>query len=75
MDNRISRILFIRLNRIGDALVYNTLCYTLIKTNLHCDIYLLADKKNYFAFNNNPDIDKLIIFEKGLSGIFKILKS
>ncbi len=73
LDSRISRVLFIRLNRIGDALVTTPLLH-FIKTNLHCDVYLLADKKNYFAFNNNPDIDKLIIFEKGISGIFKILK-
>ncbi len=73
-NKRISRILFIRLNRIGDALVTTPLLH-LIKSSLHCDIYLLADKKNYFAFDNNPDIDEVIIFEKGLGGIFKILKA
>ncbi len=73
-NKRISRVLFIRLNRIGDALVTTPLLH-LIKNSLHCDIYLLADKKNYFAFNNNPDIDEVIVFEKGLSGIFKILKT
>ena len=74
MNKRISRVLFIRLNRIGDALVTTSLLH-LIKSNLHCDVYLLADKKNYFAFNNNPDIDEVIIFEKGLGGIIKILKT
>ena len=72
-QNNFSCILFIRLNRIGDALVSTPLLHQ-VKKNLNCRICLLADKKNYFAFNNNPDIDELIVFEKGIKGIFEVLK-
>ncbi len=68
-----SKILFIRLNRIGDALVTTPLLHE-IKRNLKVIVYVLADKKNYAAFTNNRDIDKLIIFEKGIRGIFQIIK-
>ncbi|MCL5028965.1 MAG: glycosyltransferase family 9 protein [Bacteroidetes bacterium] len=67
-----SKILFIRLNRIGDALITTPLLHE-VKLKLKPKIYVLADRKNYVAFNNNPDIDKLIIYEKGLKGIFKVL--
>ena len=66
-----SKILFIRLNRIGDALVTTPLLH-LIKKKLNPKIYLLADKKNYFVFNNNPDVDEIITFKRGFKGIFEI---
>jgi ADP-heptose:LPS heptosyltransferase len=72
--NNFKFVLFIRLNRIGDALVSTPLLH-IIKKNIGCRIFLLADKKNYFAFNNNPDIDKLIIFKKGLFGIYEIIRA
>ena len=68
-----NKILFIRLNRIGDALVTTPLLHT-IKKDIKAEIYLLADRKNYIAFNNNPDIDKLIIFNKGIKGFFEVRK-
>lgn len=68
-----SKILFIRLNRIGDALVVTPLL-KLIKDNLRCEIHVLADKKNYFVFANNPSIDNIIVFNKGLHGFWEILK-
>jgi ADP-heptose:LPS heptosyltransferase len=34
----------------------------------------LADEKNYFVFSNNKDIDKLIIFHKGIKGFRDFLK-
>ena len=68
-----SRVLLIRLNRIGDALVTTPLLSELRK-DLNLKLYLLADKKNYFVFNNNPCIDKVLIFDKGLKGIVKVLK-
>jgi ADP-heptose:LPS heptosyltransferase len=67
-----NKILFIRLNRIGDALVTTPLLH-LVKKNIDCKIYLLADKKNYFAYSNNPDIDRLIKFNKGIKGILEIV--
>lgn len=65
--SRNDKILFIRLNRIGDALVTTPLLH-FIRVNLQCRIYMLADVKNFFIFRNNPDIDKTIIFKKGLRG-------
>lgn len=71
--NNFTSVLFIRLNRIGDALVSTPLLHE-IKKKVNCRVYLLADKKNYFVFNNNPDIDELIIFNKGIKGIKEVLK-
>lgn len=68
-----SKILFIRLNRIGDALV-STPLIDLTKRKTGCHIYVLADKKNYFVFKNNPHIDEVIIFEKGIKNFFNLKK-
>lgn len=62
-----SNLLFIRLNRLGDALVTTPLLYE-IKKQLKCKVYVLADRKNHFIFNNNPSVDEVFIFEKGLKG-------
>lgn len=72
-QNPNSKILFIRLNRIGDALVATPLIHE-IRKGVKSKLFLLADKKNHFAFENNNDIDKVIVFEKGLKGIFKVLR-
>ncbi|MGE5399135.1 MAG: glycosyltransferase family 9 protein [Ignavibacteriales bacterium] len=70
--NRDSKILFIRLNRIGDALVVTPLLRQ-IKQSLGCKVHLLAAKSNYFVFNHNPGIDKVVVFNKGLNGFFEVL--
>ncbi|HEX9251480.1 MAG TPA: glycosyltransferase family 9 protein [Ignavibacteriaceae bacterium] len=69
--NSDSNLLFIRLNRIGDALVTTPLLYQ-IKQQIGCKIFVLADKKNYFVFSNNPSIDEVVIFEKGIKGFLQI---
>ena len=69
--NTNSNILFIRLNRIGDALVTTPLFYE-IKQQIGCRIFVLADKQNNFVFKNNPSIDKVITFEKGMKGFLQI---
>lgn len=66
-----SRILFIRLNKIGDALVTTPL-FDEVKNKLGIKIFVLADRKNHFIFENNPSIDEIIIFNKGLKGIFDV---
>ncbi len=73
VNGKYSKILLIRLNRIGDALVTTPLLSELRK-NLDAKIYMLADIKNHFVFNNNPSLDKVIVFNKGLKGIFEVLK-
>ncbi len=70
--NEKSKILFIRLNRIGDALVTTPLLHE-IKLKVNAKIYVLADRKNKVAYLNNSDIDELLIFNKGLRGFFEIL--
>ncbi|MHB8579561.1 MAG: glycosyltransferase family 9 protein [Ignavibacteriaceae bacterium] len=72
-QNANSKILFIRLNRIGDALVVTPLIHE-IRHAVKSKIFLLADRKNYFVFENNKDIDKVITFEKGIRGIIAVLK-
>lgn len=68
-----SNLLFIRLNRLGDALVTTPLLYE-IKKQLKCRVYVLADRKNHFIFKNNPSVDEVIIFEKGLRGYINFHK-
>jgi ADP-heptose:LPS heptosyltransferase len=69
----IKKILFIRLNKIGDALVTTPLLNK-VKSELNCRVYLLADKKNHFIFENNPSIDEVIIHHKSIKGIFDAVR-
>ena len=71
--NSESKILFIRLNRIGDALV-STPLLKVVKEKTGSGIFVLADRKNKSAFFNNPYIDELIVFNKGFQGIFEIIR-
>lgn len=67
-----SKILFIRLNRIGDALVTTPLLYE-VKKQLNCKIYILADNKNYFAFQKFL-ADEVIVLEKGIINFYMLLR-
>lgn len=67
------KVLCIRLNRIGDALVVTPFLHHL-KLATGCEITVLADRHNHFVFRNNPDIDNVIIYEKGAEGTGKLLK-
>lgn len=73
INNKFRKILFIRLNKIGDALVTTPLLKK-VKSELNCKIYVLADKKNYFVFENNPSVDKVIIHRKSIGGIFDAVR-
>lgn len=64
-----SNVLLIRLNRIGDALVSTPFIKYLKKTT-GCRIIILADIKNHFIFENNPNVDKVYKFKKGFKGFF-----
>ncbi len=72
--NSVKKILLIRLNRIGDALVTTPLV-SLLKENLGCSIDILADKKNYFVFEGNEFVDNLFVFKKGLNGFREFVKN
>jgi ADP-heptose:LPS heptosyltransferase len=71
--NKDTAILFIRLNRIGDALVTTPLIHE-IKSQTGSRVIVLADRKNQFIFRNNPSVDEIIIFQKRFSGITSINK-
>lgn len=69
--NSDSKILFIRLNRIGDALVTTPL-FNQLKTKLGCKLFVLADRKNHFIFEHCPDVDETIVHKKGFGGLKKL---
>lgn len=66
------KILLIRLNRIGDALVTTHLIKN-IKEHTGCEIHVLADRKNHFIFENDANVDRTLVFPKKLKEI-KILQ-
>ena len=69
--NQNSKILFIRLNKIGDALV-STPLLKLIKDKTGADITVLADAKNHFIFENNSSVNKVFVFEKKLKNLLEL---
>ncbi len=68
-----SKILFIRLNRIGDALVTTPLL-KLIKRNTNHKISVLAAKSNHFIFSSSDVCDEVIVFDKKKNGLFALIK-
>ena len=62
-----ARILVVRLNRVGDALVTTPLLQVL-KESLDAHITVLADKKNHFIFDNSLFTDEVLIYDKSLGG-------
>ena len=68
------KILLIRLNRIGDALVTTSFIEQL-KEQTSCTIHVLADEKNYFVFSKVPSVSKTIIFRKGWQELRSLLKT
>ena len=67
------KILLIRLNRIGDALITTPLIEVLSKFG-GFEIFVLADRKNKFVFENNPYVKKIFEFPKGFAGFFRTIK-
>ncbi|HPN38942.1 MAG TPA: hypothetical protein PL041_11085, partial [Melioribacteraceae bacterium] len=68
------KVLFIRLNRIGDALVTTPLI-NILKIKLKITVHVLADKKNYFIFAGQRFVDKTFVFKKGLKGFIEFRKT
>lgn len=58
-----SKILLIRLNKIGDALV-TTPFIKLLKQQTGAQLFVLADKKNYFIYDNHEAVSKVYIYNK-----------
>lgn len=70
--NSNSKILFIRLNRIGDALISTPLLKE-FKNFFGCKNYVLASKNNYFVFNDPELIDEIIILNKKANSIKNLI--
>ncbi|MFA6597411.1 MAG: glycosyltransferase family 9 protein [Ignavibacteriaceae bacterium] len=68
-----AKILFVRLNRIGDALVVTPLLSE-IKKNMNVEISVLASQTNYIVFEDCPAVNKVIAFDKGLKSFWRLLK-
>ncbi len=68
-----SKILIIRLNRIGDALV-TTPFIKVLSEIYHPQITVLADTKNKFVFEKCPGVTRVITFEKGIGYFLKLIK-
>ncbi|MGD8779910.1 MAG: glycosyltransferase family 9 protein [Ignavibacteria bacterium] len=71
--NQGDKVLFIRLNKIGDALVTTPLL-KLLKEKLDLEIHILADRRNHFIFNDKNIYRNVLIFNKGLKGFFEVRK-
>lgn len=67
-----AKILFIRLNRIGDALVVTPLLSE-IKNNTNVEVHVLASQTNRIVFEDCPCVTKVIVFEKGLKSFRYLL--
>lgn len=68
-----TKILFIRLNRIGDALVTTPLLAK-IKEQYNCSISVCADKKNYFVFERSGVVDNILTYDKKKESLFKLIR-
>ena len=67
------KILLVRLNKIGDALVTTPLISLLSKVpGARLDV--LADKKNHFVFTRTSIVNRVKVFEKGILGFIQTLK-
>ena len=60
------KILLVRLNKIGDALVTTPLIKE-IKEQIGCTIDVLADSKNHFIFERNLNVNNTFIFTKKIN--------
>ncbi len=72
-SNAIRKVLVIRLNRIGDALVTTPLIAQIKKQNKFL-VDVLADEKNYFVFQNSPDVNKLFVYRKGFKFLYDTIR-
>jgi len=71
--NEKSKILFIRLNKIGDALVTTPLL-KMVKEKTGAKIFVLADSKNHFIFRSNPSVDEVLVFNKKIKELILLRK-
>jgi ADP-heptose:LPS heptosyltransferase len=70
---RESKVLFVRLNRIGDALITTPLLNR-IKEQIGCRIFVLAGSQNYFVYENSKLSDEIIVYRKNVHGIRSLIR-
>ncbi|MFD1819296.1 ADP-heptose:LPS heptosyltransferase [Pseudarcicella hirudinis] len=63
-------VVFIRLHKIGDALV-STAGIKALKEKYGCKVIVIADKRNWFVFHKHPFVDEVVIYKKGLKGMMQ----
>ena len=63
-----STVVFLRLNRIGDALI-STPLIRFVKERFGCQTVVVADRCNHFIFQHNPCVDHVIVYHKGPLGL------
>ncbi len=61
-------VVFIRLHKIGDALVAIP-SIKAVKDKFGCRIVVVAEKRNHFIFRTYPFIDEVVVYQKGLMGV------
>ena len=71
----VSKILIMRYDRLGDMVVTTPLFNAMRHGFPKAEIIVLASTSNASIIANNPDVDKIIIFPKGLWERFKVLIS
>lgn len=60
----IRKIIVLRFRRVGDAVLSSALCSSLRKTFPHAEIHYVLNAEIAPLFENHPDIDRVISFEK-----------
>ncbi len=61
-------VVFVRLHKIGDALVAIPTMKA-VKDTFGCRIVVVAEKRNHFIYRNYAFIDEVIVYRKGLMGV------
>lgn len=64
-------VVFLRLNRIGDALVSTPLIH-FIKQQFGCRVVVVASQANHFIFRNHASVDEVIVYRKGPRGMWNV---
>lgn len=65
-----SKVLFIRLNRIGDALISTALIHA-VKERLGCIVHVYAGTPNRFIFENHPEVSRVYTYGKKLGDLWR----
>lgn len=69
----IKKVLVLRLNKIGDALVTTPLLGTLANSTGY-QVDVLVSQANSFIFSNNDSVTNIYVFQKSLASFFDIIK-